>query len=292
MNIIRKLLLVPLLAGMVSVSAEAQVDLTCKLNHERTIQYESVMVRVRLINNTGRPIDLADSDSDAFFRFDIEQIPGIMLPQTRPLVFTGSALVLPRGKLDVSVELLSSYDLRQTGPYTLTARLDIGDKTISSGKMFLDVVPGFEISRHGTALPDNPAASRTYILKTLHRERSERLFVQIDDEATDESLGVLELGSIVRLFTPVTLVDAECQLHVLHQSGPDRFIHSVVTPEGKPVNRESYASEISSIRMEEKDDGQVVIKGGRLMSGSPETLQVDVPIAQPIPLEEQAVPLK
>lgn len=288
----RKLFLVPLLAGVAAVAADAQVDLACKLKHDRTIQYEPVMVHVQLINNTGRPIDLADTDSDADFRFDIEQIPGITIPQTRPLVFTGSALVLPRGKLDVSVELLSSYDLRQTGPYTLTARLDIGDKTISSAKMFLDVVPGFEISRIGTAVPDNPAASRTYILKTLHRERSERLFVRIDDEETDKSMGVLELGSIVRLFTPVTLVDTECQLHVLHQSGPDRFIHSVVTPEGKPVIREPYASEISTIRMEENEDGQVVIKGGRLMTGSPEALQVEVPAAQPIPLEEQAVPLK
>ena len=288
----RKYLLLPLLVGMASVSADAQIDLTCKLKHERTIQYESVLVRVHLVNNSGKPIDLADPDSDVHFQFDIEQIPGITLAQTRPLMFTGSALVLPRGKLDVSVDVLASYDFRQTGPYTLMARLDIGDKTITSGKMFLDVVPGFEIDKVGATLPDNPGSSRTYILKTLHRDRSERLFVRIDDEMTDQSLGLLELGSIVRLFTPVVIVDAEAQLHVLHQSGPDRFIHSVVTPDGKPVMREPYASEINRIRMEEKEDGQVVIKGGRLMTANPEELPVEVPVSKPIPPEEQAVPLK
>ena len=292
MGIMRRLLLVPLLVGSAAVSAHAQVDLSCKLKHERTLQYESVMVRVQLANNTGRPIDLADPDSDAHFQFDVEQIPGITFPQTHPLVFTGSALVLPRGKLDVSVDVLASYDLRKTGPYTLMARLDIGDKTITSGKMFLDVVPGFEIDSIGAALPDNPAASRMYVLKTLHRERTERLFVRIDDEATDQSLGLLELGSIVRLFTPVTLVDTDGRLHVLHQSAPDRFIHSVVTPEGKPVMREPYAAEISRIRMEEGDDGQIVIKGGRLMTANPEGPQVEIPVSKPIPPEEQAVPLK
>ena len=292
MNIVNKIMGLSLLAAISAASAEAQVDMVCKLKHDRTIQYESVVVRVQLVNNTSRPIDLADPDSDAQFQFDIEQTPGLTLSQTRPLVFSGSALVLPRGKLGVSVDVLPSYDLRKTGPYTLTARLDLGDKVITSGKMYLDVVPGFEIDRIDTAVPDNPSATRTYVLKTLHRERSERLFVRIDDEATDQSLGLLELGSIVRLFTPVILVDGEGQLHVLHQSGPDRFIHSVITPEGKPVKREPYAAEINRIRMEEKDDGEVVIKGGRLMTGAPEEPQVEVPVVHPVPPEEQAVPLK
>ena len=76
---------------------------------------------------------------------------------------------------------------------------------------------------------------RSYTLRTLNRDRREVVFLRINDDDRGMCYGVFELGAIVRMFEPKLQMDEVGNIHVLHQSGPWQFTHSVFTPHGDPV---------------------------------------------------------
>lgn len=239
----------------------AQLDLRCRLVHSQVLLFESILVDVTIVNNTGRPLTLGAPDAEAVLKFDVERSPGALSQPTGIPVWTGAVTVAPMGTLKQTLDILPAYPISSTGPYSLTGRLEWDDRVFISSRMFLDVLPGLEVARFVSSVPGMGKAVRTYTLRTLNRDRTERLFLRIDDEGEGRCYGVFSLGRVVRLQKPLMQADGEGNVHVLHQMGPSQFVMHVFTPYGLLVSQEQYTGDASQMRMDRKADHGVVVEG-------------------------------
>ena len=250
-------------------SAFAQVEITARIEPSRAVLYEPVIATVRIQNHTSQRIILDDHTPGSRIWFNIEQSPGRRVRQRDPVVLGEPLIVEPRQSATRRINISRIYDIRDTGPYNVRARLDWGGESFASGRTFLDVVPGLEITRMvGPASPDG-SERRLYRLLSLNRDRGEHLFLRIDDEARRICYAVLHLGRVVRIQEPTMRIDAGNNIHVLHQAGPGRFLHHAFSPSGDQVTRRMYTSEDPGVALEYGRDGAVVVSGAAtsLMDG-------------------------
>lgn len=231
-----------------TVSAHAQIEFRCRLVNTKVLQFESIPVEVTIGNNTSEPLTLGGARGSATLLFDVESSPGVLVQPTGALLVTNRLTVKHAETTKFTVDLLPSYNIRSTGPYTITGRLEWRDKVFVGSKMYLDVLPGLEIARMSAGVPGLPGVTRTYSLRTLNRDRTERVFLRITDD-NGQCYGVVDLGGIVRMYKPVLRVDEEGNIQVVHQNGPSSFIRHVITPYALVLEREAYTGDGSGIRL-------------------------------------------
>ena len=244
--------------------AAAQINMKCRIENVRTILFEPINLSIEIVNNTGEILDFSGAVPNAHLAFDVEESPGILVQPTGVPLFAQAVTIRSGDTFSGKLNLQAAYRITDTGPYTISARVEWGGKVFISPKLFLDVLPGLEIARLVAGIPEDPNATRTYTLRTLNRNRCETVFLRINDEENGACYGVFDLGTIVRLFEPKLQVDEVGCIHVLHQSGPWQFTHSVFTPQGDPVIQEVYSGEGSSIELKRVDGGQVVVQGAQI----------------------------
>ncbi len=258
----RKHVLVALLIGMgMSTPLMAQLQISCRLEPTRAVQYEPIIAVVRIQNNTGRTVTLQDDTADARLWMEIEKTPGRTMRQISPFVLGEPLVIEPRQTVTQRVNLTQMYDVRNTGPYTVRARVDWGGDAFASGKIFLDVVPGLEMQRMVGPVGPDGTGRRIYRLLSLNRDRGDHLFLRIDDEAQGLCYGVIHLGRMLRIQNPTMQVDAANNINVLHQAGPGRYLHHVFTPNGDQVQRRAYTSDDPGVSLAESRDGRVMVEG-------------------------------
>lgn len=237
--------------------ADAQLDFQCRLVNSRVLQFESIPVEVTIINRSGERLVVGGPKATAFLAFDAENSPGaLILPTDRPLL-TNEVVARHAETVHFTIDLLPSYQIRETGPHSIVGRLEWRDKVFVTSKMYLDILPGLEIARITGGAPGMGGTVRTYSLRTLNRDRTERAFLRITDE-TGRCYGVLDLGRIVRLYKPVLQVDEEGNLQVLHQNGPNSFVRHVVSFDGQVKSQETYLGDGTGLRSGANSSSQVV----------------------------------
>jgi hypothetical protein len=238
----------------------AQVDVSVTLSPSRAVLHEPVLATVEIRNNTGQPLVLRDDDAANRLWFDIESRPGRSVALRAGGLLDETVTVAPRGLWRSEMDLTRLYDLREAGPYTVRARLNAAGVGFVSGRVFLDVVPGFPLLSE-RAVASAEGEMRVYELRTLNRERGEHLFLRIDDVRRTTCYAVIHLGRLVRMREPQMLVDGAYHVNVLHQFGPGRFVHHRFRPDGTPVLKRVYTGEGAGVRMEFGPDGQVTVTG-------------------------------
>lgn len=254
-------------AAAVAVPATAQIEVGCRIEQSRLVQYEPMRVTVRIQNNSGGPLHFTGADRNARLQFEIEQTPGRVLPMRQPPVLKEPFVIPPRGHATRDVILTDHYDLRSTGPYTIRARVDWEGRGFVSPKVFADMVPGFEIDRLIAAAPGAARSMRHYRLLTLNRDRGEHIFLRIDDEAEGICYGVIHLGRVIRTRKPMLRVDGDFNIHVLYQSGPGRYAHNVFSPEGRRIQRKTYMDEEQQAELSDAGDGRIIVTGASASLG-------------------------
>lgn len=230
------------------VTAEAQIEFRCRMVNSKVLQYESIPVEVFVANNTGRPLTLGGDGADARLLFDVESTPGVLVMPTGVPLLTNQITIKHADSARFAVDLLPSYGISSTGPYSITGRLEWRDRVFVGAKMYVDVVPGLEIARLTAGIPELPQSVRNYSLRTLNRDRGERVFLRITDDA-GRSYGVLDLGRIVRVYRPVMHADEEGNIQIVHQNGPGSYVRHVVTPYGHIVVQEAYTGDSGNLRL-------------------------------------------
>ena len=264
----KRLLWSALIGVLISFSETtyAQFSIRFDTRHKRLVQYESVDAWVRIDNNTGSSLDLTGADQDVSLSIEVSRTPGVYMFVKHGPLFP-AVVISPMNYKKMTLDLLQHYDLRKTGPYTLRAKLNWGDSVFVSGKIYIDIVPGLKIDSLTLIVPGGGRSTRKCELRTLYREKSEHLFLSIADPSLSRNLGVFDLGPLVRLFTPVMLGDIDGHIHVLNQSGPWRYTHTVYTYNGAFVEQQFYRADVSRIGMETMANGMVRIVGGELYDG-------------------------
>lgn len=229
-------------------SAGAQIEFRCRMVNSKVLQFESIPVEVFVANNTGRPLTIGGEGADARLLFDVESTPGVLVMPTGVPLLTNQITVKQAESTRFVVDLLPSYGIISTGPYSISGRLEWRDRIFVGAKMYVDVVPGLEIARLTAGVPELPQSVRNYSLRTLNRDRSERVFLRITDDA-GRCHGVLDLGRIVRVYRPVMHADEEGNIQVVHQNGPGSYVRHVVTPYGHIVAQEAYTGDSGNLRV-------------------------------------------
>ena len=258
-----------ILAGLgLFTTALAQVEIEWSLRHSRTLLMEPVRATVSIGNQTGRNLDLTPN-GNARLRFDVEDRPTSLVRETgQPLV--RRPVIIPHGETrEVEVNLLEAYRILTGQSYMLRPVLEFGGRRFPGPRLALEVQPGLILLERRFGMPDH-ADARAVSLRQLHRERTDRLFFRLDAPTDGTCLGCYELGRLIRFFVPRLEQDSEGVFHVLHQSAPDRFVHSRFDSDGTPLGTAFYIAEAGQIRLVRDADGRVTVAGGTPFEEDPE----------------------
>jgi hypothetical protein len=220
-------------------AAHSQIQVAIRAKHTRYLQYEPLEIVVTIRNELSTPL-LMDNGGDTVFAFDIETSPG------EPVASEGRSLLSEPWRIEPwktdtkSFNLIRSYPIRKQGPHRVIARVTLGGMDFQSNRLMIDILPGMEVVRVVGVAEDG--SRRVFRLRTLVRGRYDYAFLQIENEAGGVNYEAQDLGTIVRFFAPQMRVSSDGTIHVLHQSAPARYTHSVTTMEGRPVSTRFYSA--------------------------------------------------
>lgn len=262
-----------------ALSARAQVEVGCALQHDAVCAYEPMLATVTIRNLTGSPLGFQGSEAPARFGFHVIDSRGNLLPVRTNEWFASPSHVAAQSAFMVTNNLALVYDLRTPGAYTVQAWVEWRGETFASAHQYVDVVAGVELAREQVSVDGPEAGFRQYSLLTLQRHRSHELLLRVDDQRAGICYGVYDLGGFLPMRPPELKVDALGQAHILHQASPSQFLYSVFDPNGHLVDRQEYGRKFEAVRMTAADgrvsvDASVASAGG---SGA------DSPPLQPLP---------
>jgi hypothetical protein len=249
-------------------AAQAQIEVSWTLAHNRTVLMEPILATIRIANYSGQALDLTPR-GNAGLSFDVEDQPTSTVGGTGNTLVR-QAVIIPSGDTrEVVVNLLDAYRIVKGQSYMLTPVLEFGGMRFLGPRLSLEVQPGIELLRRDYGMPSSGNA-RTVSLRLIHRDRGDRVFFRIDNPATGFCLGVYELGRVIRFFVPRLEQDRDGLFHVLHQSGPDRFVHSMFDGDGVSRGVTIYSAEVGGIQMTRDETGAVQVTGGTAYEEDPE----------------------
>jgi hypothetical protein len=220
---------------------------------------EPIHASLTVVNGDATDLLIGETNGNTRLFFDIEANPGLLVPRTEVPLFRHAASVPARKSGTLEFNLLPLYQLRAPGAYAVVARIQGPGGLVTSSRQFLDIVPGMAVAQ--MVKTGRGDIRYTYRLRTISRDREEHLFLRVDDEARSLCYGVHDLGSLIRLVDPVLRSDGRGRVHVLHQSAPTRFTHSVFESDGEPIGSKFYSGLVSSVALETTEDGDIVIAG-------------------------------
>ena len=244
-----------------ATAVDAQVEVSLRVQPSRAVMYEPVIAHVRIQNNTGSEITLDDSGADGRLWMEIERVPGRPVRQREPKLLAEPIIIPPHESVTRRINISRAYDLRSTGQFNVRARVNLAGRSLTSGRAFLDLVPGMEVTRLSGAAGPEGSQPRLYRLLTLNRDRGEHLFLRVDDEDAGICYAVVHLGSLVRIQPPKMRIDESNHLTILHQTGPARYLYHVFTPNGQLVQRRLYTSEERGVTLERSANGNYIVSG-------------------------------
>lgn len=272
----RKWWLIPVAAMGVSTSTVfAQVDFSARLSHTSVLACEPVPIEVTLKNN--RMIPLTAGGTQGFtLAFEVVDAQGLLVRALPNAVVATPAEVPALSQVVFTNDLQQLFPIAQHAALSIRARLVVGDRSYVTDKMFLDVLPGGEVAR----IQANTASGelRTYSLRVVSRDKRDRLFLRSGNEAETICYGVADLGRFVRIGNPTIEVDSQGNVHVLHLSGPNQFVHSVFSPDAMRISRRLVEGDVSAVRLVEDGAGSYRVIGAGQISPPREPMIEQLPL--------------
>jgi hypothetical protein len=258
-----RFLAVPFAAVLCAIAthpAAAQVKINLTLNHKVYVQFEPVVAKADLNCRFGRMVVLNGEGDNPTFHLTVRDEYGHELarlpdaPRYEPLLSNGDA------QITVTNNLLRSYPMAQPGYYSVEARVEWMGRNFRSEKTHIEIVPGREVTRITGSVPADDS-QRTWRVLHVNRGQQDHLLLRIDDEAASLCFGVYALGRSVINEQPELALDASGNLHVLFQTAPRIFRHSVFTPFGVMIDDQKFGQDFKLVRLKGQPDGSVKAEG-------------------------------
>lgn len=262
--------------------AGAQVNLRLRTEHRRYLLFEPIVIRIRIENGRGEPLQFGGEAPNAELFLDVERSPGDVVRSNGQPVLTAPLTVPAYGHEVVAVNLLRVYDLPENGPLAVAARVRSGGEEFASGKLLLDIVPGLEIARLEARIPGDPAERRLFQLRVIGRDNGEHLMLRVDDPGRRLCVGVFDLGRLIRQRPPQMMMGADGIFHVLHQSAPMRLTQSLYRDAQRRIELVYHGIIGLDARLARDENGNVKVIGAGPYTGDP--------IVAPMRAEELRMP--
>lgn len=241
-------------------AASGQLEVRWNLAHSCVALLGPMEAQVRVTNLTGEEL-VFGPDGNASLAFWIDDGHGGWMPGNGRSVLRHEVRVPNGATGNMSVDISDGYTLLEARPYMVAPVVDFEGSRFTGTRRALEVQPGMIVAELKTGLASR-GTDREASFRQIHRDGSWVAFFRLDAPSAAQCLGVYELGNLIHFVPPALMVDAEGNWHTLHQSAPDRFMHSVFTSDGSPVVREVYLAQAGAIRLERDDRGDVFVEGG------------------------------
>lgn len=245
-------------------SASAQVAVELLLDEPEFLRDESLVVKVRVTNRSGRALQLGQSND--WLSFTIQASDGAAVLRLSEPPVTGLFTIESGQTATKSVDLMPCFDFPDTGRYTVSALVRIpqwGGEIASPGKTF-HLIKGSRLWEEEFGLPgrEGPPEARKYSLVRANGVKQQRLYVRITDPDERRVFKVAPVGQMVSFGRPEALVDGASLLHILFQNGPRSFLYGAFDPNGNWKARLTfdYGSTRPNLRVSQQ--GQVHVAGG------------------------------
>ena len=279
--------------------ANSLVRFQISLKQKLFLAGESIELELAMLNNSGGPLTFRPEDG--WLEFTVWSMvkptgEGNPVARLKPVMVEETFTVKHTDAARTTVNLTPGFDLRRPGFYRVSASMVYRGATapITSEPVMFNVIPGFKLTEHVFGMPrtdaDAPPEARKYLLQqlTLTEPREMRLYLAVTDVTEDTIIRQLKLGRMAGSNKPPTQLDRLSNLHVLHQTENGRhFVHSVVSPRGDLLVRETLESLGSQPTLVLDEEGVVTVKGGVRRARPDDILPAKL---QPIPDQVRAKP--
>jgi hypothetical protein len=283
----RRLIVFGFLAALLGVPAgvHAQISVQMKMERDTLIVFESIPAVVTIRNFSGRTIALANQGETHWLNFLVTDEAGASLSSVGDTFVTEPIEIEPGRTQSISVNLLTHFDLRQRGVFTVRAAVEADGVQAVSSPLKFTIINGREIWRQTVGLPlaegETNQQYRTYTLLLRQSSHDEVLYAGVQDEPHDLVYGMIPLGDFIALGNPTAKADAVGHLHVLYRSGPRSISYDEIDPDAKVVKRLVYSDVMSTPQLVAQDDGAVTIQGGEQIYPSLERVMTDADLQPP-----------
>lgn len=247
------------------VAGTAQVTVDILLDQEQYLRDESMPVKVRITNRSGRALKLGGTAD--WLNFTVENREGHNVARLGDLPVKEEFTVESSMVATRTVDIAPFFNVGLPGRYTVSAEMKIPEwnQQISSKPRNFSITRGAPLWEQIVGLPGTGSAVpelRKYVLQQANVKHL-TLYVRITDESEHKTFKLVPVGQMVSFSRPEPQVDKESNLHLLFQSGARSFVYAVVTPAGDIIlrQRHDYAGTRPSLRSGE--DGRIGVAGGQ-----------------------------
>lgn len=272
-----KTISVLVLALLAFFRASAQVTVEAVLDQEQFLPGEAVPVAVKITNRSGQPLHLGADP--AWLTFTLESADGFVVVKKFEVPVLGEFDLESSQMATKRVDIAPYFTMNKPGRYKLTATLRIKQwtTTMASAPKKFDVINGAELwtQDFGVSIGTNalPTMRKFTLIKANYLREQLRLYVQVSDVASAESIKVAALGPMVSFSFPEAQIDRTSRLHVLWQAGSKAFSYFIIHPDGTIAQQETYDYFTTRPRLTIDENGAVQVRGG-----TQRTKPVDVPM--------------
>ncbi len=253
--------------------ATSLVQLQMTLKQKRFLPGEAIEIEIALLNNSGAPLTFRPEDG--WLEFTVVNLvkptgEGTAVPQLKPVFINETFTVKHTDAAKAKLNLAPGFDLTRPGQYKVSASMTYpgARAPVFAEPVTLNVVSGFKLMPDlEFGLPSNdpgtPPEARKYSLQrlTLIDPTEMRLYVTVTDVSEATVFRQVPLGRISGTDKPPTQLDRLSNLHVLHQTDARLFTHTVVSPRGDVVVRETFDSLGAHLTLK-NDEGVVTVSNG------------------------------
>jgi hypothetical protein len=261
-------------ALLATLAASAQVKVDVLFDGEQFIANEPIIARVRIVNDSGVTLRLAETPDWLDFAVKTKQnghegpyVRALRAPQhIDPFNLESSKTATVR------MDLSPMFKINDVAEYQVVATVKVPAFTASyasPGRTFF-IVTGSRMWERQFGVPASiapPDASgapemRKYMLIQALSGKETKFYVRVTD-AQENNIKVIPVGTLISFSRPEPQLDKWSNLHVMYQNGSKSFVYSIVNPEGLLIARETYDIADTRPAMVPNDEGRIVIRGGK-----------------------------
>jgi hypothetical protein len=247
------------------VSLDAQISVELVLDQEQYLRDESLPVKVRITNRSGKPLKLG-READ-WITFAVENREGRAVTQMSEVPVKDEFTLQSSMVATRRVDLAPHYNFGADGQYNVTATVRIPDwnQELATKPKRFEIVRGTPLWAQAIGVPaaaNTAPEVRKYILQQAHLKRL-TLYVRITDETETITYRLLPVGPLVSFSRPEPQVDKESNLHLLFQTGARSFSYSVISAKGDLVLKQTHDYSRTRPMLRSNEEGRIYVAGGQ-----------------------------